>query len=363
MSSGYSTAQLEAMRAAQLKKELQDNIRVVQNKIREDVPNITKASQAGNVVQTVFIEDDISGGVRLSLVVDALSIEAPELTQSEIMESERAKKEREELDFSSLLSANSGRAPSRAELELDALIKSIDERPVITEKDAEDRKSLLAQVSMIMADEAADTQYKADFIGMRVRNYLMGARKLTRDDEERIEADFYEYCALCALLGMNPVEKIPYRVEKEIKRMTAVLEKRMQNEYIMDVLDEIMEDLGCHVKEEAVMGDGTGQLYSVDGSPLCDVFVAPDRSGIMFEPVAESRGSSLDQRRRTESDAQRICSLYDEIERRAAEKGVILTRVFRDPANIEEIYVQSDISEHKGKRKQKRRTGKLLAIE
>ena len=354
MSSGYSTAQLEAMRAERIRQELRETINAVKEQVRNAGPSAVAASAATDSTITVFAGDDISGGTNLRLVVDSLQFEVPMQTQEDREREVRSQKDREELDFSALLHSGKGRRPSRSEMEIDTLIKSVDERPVLTEKDAFARKALLGEISSIMADGSYDAQAKADLLRIRIEGYLMGGRKLTKAEEQRIEDEYFEYCALCALLGMEPVEKLPYRVSSEIRRMTSVLETRRQNEYIMDVLEEIMEDLGCHVREEVVMGENTGQIFSVDGSPLCDVFVAISGDGIMFEPIAESRATSLDSKRKVESNAASICGLYDEIDRGAAARGVILSRVRQDPPSAEKMRVQSDISQHKGRRKRRK---------
>ena len=132
------------------------------------------------------------------------------------------------------------------------------------------------------------------------------------------------------------------------------MEKRRQDEYIMGTIEEIMAEMGCHVKEDAVLDHTAGLMYSVDGHPLCDVFVGNDGSGIMFEPVGESKDGSIERRRQIESSANSICSLYATIEKKAAERGIILHRVYMDPAKIEKMCVQSDISERNIKKQQRK---------
>lgn len=378
MSSGYATTRIDRERAEQLRRQREQALKAAKEQLRKDLlanldsaKAMTKEGAPSSVglttvtllQQTVLVEDEISGGTKLRLMVDAGQIDVPEQTDADKTRAEIARREREELDFSSLLYGADGRRPSRAEMELNALLQKVDDRPVLTEKDADARKRLRAEISAVMSNDSYDAREKADILKMRIDSYLLGGRTLTRDDELRIEDDYLEYCALCAMVGMKPVETLPYRVANEIQRLTSVLEKRKENEYIMEVLESVMEELGCHVKEEAVMGGAVGQLFSVDGTPICDVFMAVENSGIMFEPVAEVRPSTLDKKRQVESSVERICTLYDEIERRAAEKGVILTRVYRDPANADAMCVQSDITEHRGRKERKKGTVKALEAE
>ena len=203
-----------------------------------------------------------------------------------------------------------------------------------------------------------DIEDKINTVKMRVSSFLQGSIRLTDADKKRIEENYYEYCALCQLLEVRPTEKHPYRVEKEIARMTKVLERRQQEEYVMEVIEDILEDLGCHAKEDAILDNRVGQMFSVDGHPLCDVFVSKDESGIMFEPVGQSKEGSLEKRRQVEGSANSICSLYSVIEERAAEKGIILRRIVADPARIDQMFVQSDVSERKASKRQRKAASK-----
>ena len=68
--------------------------------------------------------------------------------------------------------------------------------------------------------------------------------------------------------------------------------------------------MGCQIKEDAILDHTLGQVFSVAGHPLCDVFVGNDGSGIMFEPIGQSRGGSLEKKRQIEASANHVCSLY-----------------------------------------------------
>ena len=74
----------------------------------------------------------------------------------------------------------------------------------------------------------------------------------------------------------------------------------------------------------------------------------------MFEPIGETKEGSLEKRRQIESSANSICSLYGKLEEKAAEKGVILKRVYIEPAHIEKMCVQTDISERRTSKKQRK---------
>ncbi len=341
MSSSYSAAELEAMRKARIKAELALRIQQIKEQLQEEHENKVHVVEGLNIKYSVFIEDNAVSGYDHNVAITSEMFKNHKSSTQDV---------RDELDFSGLLKANHSK-PTKLELELDSWLKRVDERPVVSEKDEKDRTRLIGELAKIINDSATDIEDKIKVVKMRVKAFLEGSVRLNEADKERIKAVFYEYCALCKMLEVEPTEYVPYRVEKEVARMNGILEKRKQDEYIMSVIEEIMEDLGCHVKDDAVLDHTMGQMYSVEGHPLCDVFVGKDDSGIMFEPVGKSKGDSLDKKRQIENSANSICSLYATIEERAAEKGVFLRRVFMEPAHLEQMYIDADVSERKARKK------------
>lgn len=345
MSSSYTLAQLEAMRKAKLKQELSDTIQKLTEQLQTEHSNTVQMSSSSNIELSVFAADDSVGGYQKKAVAVIETIRE---------ESDQAVAKRDELDFSELV-FSCRKKPSKLEHELESLVQRVDERPIITEKDVRDRTRLLSELAKIIQSSAMDIEDKIKSTKMRVTSFLQGAGRLTAADKANIESSYFHYCALCQLLEIKPTEKYPYRIQKEIERMTSVLEKRHQDEFIMGIIEDIMEELGCHAKDDAVLDHTFGQVYSVDGHPLCDIFIGNDGSGIMFEPIGETKECSLEKRRRIESSANSICSLYGVLEEKAAERGVILKRVYTEPTQFDSMCAQSDISE-RGSSKKKRRT-------
>ena len=346
MSSYYTAAQIEAMRKARLKQKLSDSIQRLKEQLQTEHSNNVQVSSSANIEISVFATDDSVGGYKKKTVITGAMFQE---------KSEKAAEKRDDLDFSGLL-FSSQKKPTRLELELDSWVQKVDERPIISEKDEKDRTRLLAELTKTIQASAADIEDKIRSVKMRVTTYLQGSAKVTSTDKAKMESDYFQYCALCQMLEVKPTEKYPFRIKKEIERMTAVLEKRNQDEYIMSVIEDVMDELGCHAKDDAVLDHTIGQVYSVDGHPLCDVFIGNDGSGIMFEPVGDSKDGSLEKRRQIESSANSICSLYGKLEEKAAERGVILKRVYIEPARIEQMCVQSDISERSARKKQRKTT-------
>ena len=344
MSSYYTTAQLEAMRKERLKQELANSIQRLKEQLQTEHTNSVQMTAGSNIKTTVFIADDSASGFSKNTIVTGDMLQTEE---------DRSNTRRDELDFSGLL-LSAQKKPTKLEQKLDFWVRKVDERPIISENDEKDKARLLAELAKTIQASATDIEDKIRLVKMRVSTYLQGAAKITDADKEKMESKYFEYCALCEMLEVKPTERLPYKVEKEVDRMTFVMEKHRQDEYVMDVIENIMEDLGCHAKDDAVLDYVVGQMYAVDGHPLCDVFIGNDGSGIMFEPVGESKGGSLEHQRQVESSANSICSLYAILEERAAEKGVILKRVYAEPAHIDEMCIQSDISERNVKKRQRK---------
>lgn len=333
------------MRKARLKQELADSIQRLKEQLQIKYDNNIQMTDGLNIETTVFITDDSVGGYRKSSFVTETALKTEE-SQGVV--------KRNDLDFSDLL-FYLHKKPTKLEQELDSWIKKVDKRPILSERDEKDRTRLLAELARIVQSSTMDIEDKIGLVKMRVSTYLQGSVMITDADKEKMKSTYLEYCTLCKMLELIPTEKLPFRVEKEVIRLTSVLEKRRQDEYVMDVIENIMEDLGCHVKEEAVLDHSIGQMYAIDGHPFCDVFIGNDGSGIMFEPVGKSKGGSLERHRQIEDSANGVCSLYDKLEERAAEKGVILKRVYAEPVSINEMCFRSDISE-RSTRKNRRKT-------
>lgn len=345
MSSYYTRAQLEEMRKERIRKALDESIQKLKEQMM--IKHSEVQMDTGSSIRTsVFIEEDsIEGAVSIAGVTGStlLSAKSVELEK------------RKDLDLSDLL-ATQNKKPTKLEKELNDWVAKVDDRPIITKKDQTDRTRVMSELSKIVLEKDIDIEDKVNFVKMRVESYLAGTTKLTTADKQEIESQYYEYCALCKILQVNPIEHIPYRVKNEVVRMKAIVEKRKQDEYIMEVIEAAMEELGCHVKDDAVLDHTEGQVFSIDGHPLCDVFVGADGSGIMFEPVGESRNASLERKRRIEESANSICSLYKSLEEKAAEKGVILNRIYAEPIHVEQMCMQSDISISRERKKQKKTT-------
>lgn len=354
MSSYESAAEIEARRKAALKAQLEASINKLKEQLKTVHSNNVEVTAGAHIVTSVFIADDAAGGSEIQGAV----VSAQMLKDHTVKNEEK----RDELDFSDLL-YSTHKTPSKLELELDALVNRVDERPVISAKDSQDRARVITELAKTLNDAGMDIEDKIRTVKMRVMSYLKSAVRVSEADKERMKERYFEYCALCSMLGMKPRETLPYRVEQEIKRMTAVLEKRNQQEYIMSVIEEAMEELGCHVKEDAVLDSVAGRMFSVDGNPLCDVFVGDDGMGIMFEPVGESKEGSLEKQRQVEQSANKICSMYAELEEKVAEKGVILRRIYARQSQINTMHVQSDVSERRaGKRRKTAGTQKQKSM-
>lgn len=345
MSSYYTTAQLEAMRKERIRKEMEDSLKQLKEQLQKESVNTIQVADSANVILSVFASDDALSGYKpnQSAVIS--------IKKADTVVEQKPKVE----DLSCLLESPS-KKNSKMEIELDQLIHTIDNRLILTEKDEKDRQRLLLEVQRIVNSTSMNIADKVSSVKMRVVSYLQSGTKKSKEIEQQIESRYYDYCALCKMLDTQPSVILPYKVEQEIQRLLPMLETRKQQEYIMGALSELLDELGCHVKEEAILDHTSGTLFSVDGHPLCDVFVGSDGSGIMFEPVGESKTGSLDRQRQIENSANSICELYSVLEDKALEKGIVLKRVYAVPSHIQEMCVRSDLVEAAEKKKHSKRS-------
>lgn len=346
MSSHYTTAQLEAMRKASLKAELLENVDKIRAQLLENHKNEVVVSAAANIEVTVTNEDEGVSGFRSSVQI------------GEELRHEQALPSRSILDLSSLLQ-ESHNVPSAMEQEIEKLVDSIDRRAVLTEQDVIDKDRILHETSKTLDDSGMDIEDKLKYLRMRIESYIQGGTPTSAIDNQKLENEYYNYCALCQLVGETPTETLPAKVANATKRLLIVAEKQKQDAYIMSTIEEIMSAMGCSVKDRVVLDHTEGQLFSIDGNPLCDVFVGADGSGIMFEPVAQTTEGSLDQRRTLEDSANKVCSMYDKIEELALEKGIVLKRVYAEPVSVSSMCSQSNLQiSKKNKQQKKARTAK-----
>lgn len=341
VSSYYSTAQLEAMRKAKLKAELMENINKIRAQLLEGHKNSVVASGSSNMEVTVTNDDEgVSGFICKVRIGEALR-------------DEQAAPSRTVLDLSSLLEENHIFS-SQLEQEIEKLVDSIDDRAVLTEQDALDKERVLLETSKTLSNQKMDIEDKLKYLKMRIQSYIQGGTPCSKVDYQKLENEYYEYCALCQLVGEEPVETLPEKVSSTTKRLMAVAEKQKQDAYIMSTIEEIMNKLGCSLKDHVVLDHTEGQLFSVDGQPLCDVFVGADDSGIMFEPIAKTKEGSLDQKRALEASANSVCSMYREVEELALEKGIIFNHIYVEPASMDTICSQNDLQDSKKNKQQKK---------
>lgn len=349
MSSYYTTAQLETMQKARLKAELLENLDKIRAQLLEKHQNDVVVSAATNLEITVTNDDKGVSGFTSSVRI------GEELRQEQTVSS------RIILDLSSLLRENHIFA-SQLEQEIEKLVDAIDQRAVLTEQDAIDKERVLLETSKTLSNNKMDVEDKLKHLRMRIESYIQGGILSSNVDYQKLENEYYNYCALCQLVGEKPVETLPEKVSSATKRLLEVAEKQKQDAYIMSTIEEIMSTLGCSVKDQVVLDHTEGQLFSVDGHPLCDVFVGADGSGIMFEPVAQTTDGSLDQKRTLEASANIVCSKYDKIEELALERGIVLKRVYAEPASVSSMCFQNNLqASKKNERQRKARTTKLKA--
>lgn len=349
MSSYYTKAQLEAMRKASIRARLEAGLERLATQLSIEYKNDIDFCKSSNIITTVFEDHEIVGEYDEENEVDANSIYADD---------EYSIDEHVELDFSVLLEMVP--KENRLVTELNDWLDKANQRVILRKKDEEDRIRLLKALSEIVQDDSLDIEDKIKAVRMRVMAYIDSSYIPTDSEMHEITEEYFEYVALCQMLDVTPREKYPYRIRLEIARMKSVLEKRAQDEYIMETIQEIMTELGCNMREEVVLDHVNGQRFKVEGHEVCDVFVGNDGSGIMFEPIVETADRNIASSK-VESDIGHICSLYKELEDRAFERGIVLNRVYLESITAQECCTEENMRAQK-KKKKKSISQKLKAI-
>lgn len=354
MSSYYTTAQLEEMRKEKIRQELADSIKQITEKLQIEHQYAPTSFLSSNICVSAFKEDD----VQRSTVSDiAISKESIKSCTADISDT------KDEIDFSNLLKSLRN-TPSQLQSKLNSIIDRLETRAIISESDYNDYKRVILESERIVRDRTIDIEDQLRMIEMRVSSYLSNGRTVSETDKTRLFEEYQKYCALCSLVGEAPIESVPFKIKKEIERLSLIAEKQVQDEYIMDVIEDIMKELGCNIAAEAILDHTHGTVFSIEGHPLCNVFVGKDNSGIMFEPIAATKTQSTDQQQVLTSSASHICSLYDELESRAADRGVILRRIFIEPVSIDSICRTEELSGYEQRtKKRKGSTQKLKSME
>lgn len=346
MSSYITAAQLEAQRKEALRKRLNDSINSLRENLSECTSNDTGSTISYGNVHSVVINDETSGVFLFSGEIGQSLLEGVDAS------------ERETMDFSSLLSAGNSRGKKKKRL-YDSL-KRINDRAILYVKDEIERKRTEESIRQILDNENLDIDSKIELINIKIENYLRSGTLNEDVDTEYIESRFQEYIVLCQMLGVEPSETLFEKVEQKCVSMKQELQKREEDKYIADTIAEIMEELGCTLQGTSILQHIHGEMYRISGCNHCEVFVGRQGNSILFEPVIESRDGSENYRKSVQSDIVSVCSLYEEIERRAAERGVILRKVVFEPVSVETatIDTKKDANEFKKKKKQVRNKDK-----
>lgn len=356
MSSYYTTAQLEEIRKEKLRQELADSINIITKQLQIDHQYDSGSFRASNILVSIFKEDDVQQSTVSDIAITEETIKSCNRDVNDI---------KEELDLSSLLKSLNN-TPSQLQSKLNSIIDRIETRAIITESDYNDCKRVILEAERILRDSTIDIEDQLRMIEMRVSSYLSNGKTVSETEKAHLLEEYQKYCALCSLVGETPFESVPFKIKKEIERLSLIAEKQVQDKYILDVIEEIMKELGCNIAADAVLDHTPGTVFSIEGHPLCNVFVGKDNSGIMFEPIAATITQSSDQQQALKSSASHICSLYDELESRAADRGVILRRVYAEPVSIDTICLSEELSGYKQrtkKRKESRQKLKTMGME
>ena len=339
MSSYITAAELEKRRKEELRRRLNESISSLKDKITEVTSNETGVNVSYGTVHSTVIIDEISDGFSFSGEIGGSLLEGSEIN------------ERETFDFSSLLS--SGNKRGKKNMILQNSVKRIEKRAVLYLKDQKDREDIERTIEQIINNPNLDIDQKIEMIDFRVDNYLNSGMLVENVDNEFIESRFREYKVLCQMLGEEPTETLFEVVEQKCESMKKELQKREEEKYIADTISEIMSELGCKSHGTSVLQHVQGEMFELSDCEHCEVFIGKQGNNILFEPIIESREGSENYKKSVQSDIVSVCSLYEEIERRAAERGVILKKIHFEAVSVDTATVNEQTGNRSIKKKQK----------
>lgn len=223
---------------------------------------------------------------------------------------------------------------------------SFDERKVAVKKQLmellkEDlSEKLTAEVYTAISNLEGITQpaYLRNFGSVTVKR-LFGNIKSYHLEQEALREKEQElrtrYQTLCQLAGKEEDKDRAFdsaqEIEKEIKRLEAVIIKRHEQDYISDCVDEIMSEMGYDLlgKREVRKKSGKqfrNELFRFGEGTAVNVTYSPEGQ-ISMELGGISRQDRLPSDAETEiltKDMETFCGEFAEFENRLKEKGVVL---------------------------------------
>ena len=330
MSSGYDYAELERRRQEQLEQQFRESLEKLKSQMD---------------LRKLHTEDQQSTAVRES---DPGIAEQDQNTRSrasfeETVRLRNLKETHQQLDLTGL--RHLGKAgESEFQRRFRDLGPRAEQRAVLSGEDAAEKKVLLQALQKLQKTDM-DEELRLQKGESLLDAYL--SRGVTLDEvlQKKLEDREKTYLALCRMVRMEPRQLWPDQMEPEILRLEEVVRKRRQEAYIMNTLSGILEEMNCHLAARSILDHTPGLLFSVDGSPLCDVFMGTDGYGILFEPITDRRRKA--DSKVVFSSIQGVCGLYDELERRAREKGILLTREYQDPPDTEKTLDKARLRKRK----------------
>ena len=348
-SSYYTAAQLEAMRKEELRQSLLLRIASMKKQLEDTSDKAPAEGESFSNIEVTVAQTDagLSGVEKTSVSAAAFLGETKNVTA---------------LDFSSILASVSTKNSPLSE-KLTALLARIDERPILRKEDQKEQERLISGIHKIMLDKKMDIEDTINLAEMRILSYLSSNQTSSSRDVARFEELRLEYRALCHLLSETEQPLLLDELESSVPKMEAVLLKHEENEYIIRAIEESMEAVGFRMQESCSLEKMEGALYAVDNSPLCDVFVAQDGGGFLFETVMKSGEESLNRRNQVEENARSICSKYNMLEEEAAKRGVILNCIDAVQPKYGEIASDAKVVSSQGTRKKRQKQNREMHME
>ena len=312
--STYSFAELEAMRKAKMRTEIDGMIsKLVTQKSKE---NEKKWGYSNLIV------DDSKDDFTLDLKIDmSVSINKEQKNDAECDEEKY-------VDISSLVFSN-----DLYKKKIENLINEIKETevriPLMNIKE-----ELLGTVERYLEGQNTDKDV-LDICREMIINYIK--------EEKRYNILFDRYIVLCDILDIVPNDDISLeKLEKIIQEYEYIIQKQKEREYILSATIETLKELGYKIEKSFVLQEVDEENlkgFLLDNEELIGsrLFIGMDGDGLVLETMLDDVSEGVSAAMATES-AKQTCSHKKQVSNILKEKGVFVEIDDDSEPDLQQMY-------------------------
>jgi len=317
--------EIERLRQAELFNQMMKDIKAMKSQIENTKK---KDSQAGESVSkgqnTVRISNvsNVATGEKVITGFDESKIEDTHQISAQGVPVQKLL----EIDLSEeILLANDHSDKTKKAKHAQVIYEKIAQVPFSTEEELEKRNQFVKYINSLLADETLDFAYFKTLIDKRFEQL---ASEVDLSDASNESPAYFQYLAICKLLGVKPEKIARKELAIQTKKLTEQLFEKKKDKYVLDCLKEVFAELGMHIEEEIELDGIAGQKVVDSEIDNCVIFMSQDQGGLLFETIAENDGStplSSDQKARMVESANKICKKHHKIIELLKRYGIVMS--------------------------------------